>query len=130
MTSGALITAESARTLGRDVGAVPGQVTSPLASGPNDLLFDGALVVRGAGDVLDLLLGAGARRLEARRDGSELRAPLRRLLGEVEAGRTTIAAMAAAGADAGSAMVGLAELELLGYVRRGPAGSYVRAGAP
>jgi DNA processing protein len=125
-TSGALITADFGRALGRDVGAVPGQVTSPLATGPNDLLFDGALVVRDAGDVLDLLFGAGARPVARRRDGSELRSGLRRLLGHIDAGRATIAALAAGGVDAGSAMVGLAELELLGYVRRGPAGSYVR----
>lgn len=126
VTSGSLITAEFARALGRDVGAVPGQVTSPLANGPNDLLFDGALVVRGASDVLDLLFGAGVRPPAPRRDGSELRPRLRALLGDVEAGRSTLAAIVAAGNDAGAAMVGLAELELLGYVRRGPAGSYVR----
>jgi len=105
---------------------VPGQVTSPLAAGPNDLLFDGALVVRNARDVVDLLFGAGARLVSPPRNGSELRAPLRKLLAEVESGRATLAAIAAAGGDAGSAMAGLAELELLGYVRRGPAGSYVR----
>jgi DNA processing protein len=127
VTSGSLITAEFARALGRDVGAVPGQVSSPLATGANDLLFDGALVVRHGGDVLDLLFGAGARRVERPRDGSELRPALRRLLDDVDAGRTTIASIAAAGGDAGTALVGLAELELLGYVRRGPAGSYVRA---
>jgi DNA processing protein len=127
VTSGSLITADFARALGRDVGAVPGQVSSPLATGANDLLFDGALVVRNGGDVLDLLFGAGARRVERRRDGSELRPALRRLLEDVGAGRTTIASIAAGGGDAGAALVGLAELELLGYVRRGPAGSYVRA---
>jgi DNA processing protein len=126
VTSGSLITADFARALGRDVGAVPGQVTSPLAAGPNDLLFDGALVVRNARDVVDLLFGAGARLVSPPRNGSELRAPLRKLLAEVESGRATLAAIAAAGGDAGSAMAGLAELELLGYVRRGPAGSYVR----
>jgi DNA processing protein len=126
VTSGSLITADFARALGRDVGAVPGQVTSPLATGPNDLLFDGALVVRGARDVLDLLFGAGARPVARRRDGSELAPRLRGLLGDVEAGRSTLAAIVAGGGDAGGAMVGLAELELLGYVRRGPAGSYVR----
>jgi DNA processing protein len=126
VTSGSLITADCARALGRDVGAVPGQVTSPLASGPNDLLFDGALVVRDARDVLDLLFGAGARPAPPPQDGRELRPELRTLLGDVEAGRATLAAIVAGGGDAGSAMVGLAELELLGYVRRGPAGSYVR----
>src|SRR5204862_88724 len=84
-------TADCARALGRDVGAVPGQVTSPLAAGPNDLLFDGALVVRDARDVLDLLFGAGARPAPARRDGSQLRDPLRKLLGEIEAGRAFLA---------------------------------------
>ena len=107
VTSGSLITADFARSLGRDVGAVPGQVTSPLANGPNDLLFDGALVVRGAGDVLDLLFGAGARPPAPRRDGSELRPRLRALLGDVEAGRSTLAAIVAAGNDACAAMVGL-----------------------
>jgi DNA processing protein len=126
VTSGALITADFARALGRDVGAVPGQVTSPLANGPNDLLFDGALVVRDASDVLDLLFGAGVRPPAPGRDGSELRPRLRALLGELDAGRSTLPAIVASGNDAGSAMVGLAELELLGYVRRGPAGSYVR----
>jgi hypothetical protein len=76
--------------------------------------------------VLDLLFGAGARPTPRRRDGSELHPRLHELLGQVEAGRTTLAAIVAAGGDAGTTMVGLAELELLGYVRRGPAGSYVR----
>ena len=60
------------------------------------------------------------------RDGSELRPSLRTLLRLVESGRATLGAIVAGGSDAGSALVGLAELELLGYVRRGPAGSYVR----
>ena len=48
-----------AADLGREVGAVPGQVTSRLAQGPNALLADGACVVRSATDVLDALYGAG-----------------------------------------------------------------------
>ena len=68
--SGSLITARFAQDLGRDVGAVPGQVTSALAAGPNDLIADGACLVRSASDVLDSLYGAGmgaSMRTEAKR---------------------------------------------------------------
>ena len=57
--SGSLITAGFAQDLGREVGAVPGQATSPLAAGPNRLLSEGAAVVRSASDVLDALFGPG-----------------------------------------------------------------------
>src|SRR5436190_23496069 len=40
--SGSLITATFAAQLGRRVGAVPGQVTSPRARGSNELIRDGA----------------------------------------------------------------------------------------
>ena len=59
--SGSLITAGFAQDLGREVGAVPGQATSPLAAGPNRLLSEGAAVVRSASDVLDALFGPGDR---------------------------------------------------------------------
>ena len=58
--SGSLITAGIAQDLGREVGAVPGPVNSWLSAGANALLADGAVVVRGAEDVLDRLLGPGA----------------------------------------------------------------------
>ena len=53
--SGALITAEHALDLGRDVGAVPGPVDSPQHVGSNGLLKNGAHTILGAGDVLSLL---------------------------------------------------------------------------
>ena len=58
--SGSLITAEMAIECGRTVGAVPGPVTSWRSGGTNQLLADGAAVIRDARDVLDLLLGPGA----------------------------------------------------------------------
>lgn len=58
--SGSLITADLAAELGRDLGAVPGPVTSRASGGPNDLLAAGACVVRDGQDVLDALVGAGA----------------------------------------------------------------------
>ena len=57
--SGSLITAEMAEHLGREVGAVPGRVGSSPAAGTNGLLRDGASVIRGAGDILDSMLGVG-----------------------------------------------------------------------
>ena len=53
--SGALITADFALELGRDVFAVPGEITATLSAGTNDLLRQGAAPLLGAADVLDAL---------------------------------------------------------------------------
>ncbi|HXK09031.1 MAG TPA: DNA-processing protein DprA [Vicinamibacteria bacterium] len=50
--SGALSTARAALDEGRDVMAVPGHPSQPAAQGVNALLRDGAILVRGADDVL------------------------------------------------------------------------------
>ena len=52
--SGALITADFALEEGRDVLAVPGEITSGLSAGTNALLRLGATPVTRAGDVLEL----------------------------------------------------------------------------
>lgn len=62
--SGSLITAEHASDIGRDVMAVPGSVTSPLAGAPNALLRDGAVFVRGPRDILDSLSGRRSRAVD------------------------------------------------------------------
>jgi DNA processing protein len=124
--SGSLITAELAQDLGRAVGAVPGPVTAPRTAGSNALLRDGALVIRHAQDALDEALGIGVATALAGRGAGELEGPLRALLHRVEDGCDTISALAATPAQAQSALAGLAELELLGFLRRGPGGRYVR----
>jgi DNA processing protein len=53
--SGALITADLALEEGRDVLAVPGEITSALSSGTNALLRLGAVPATCAGDVLETL---------------------------------------------------------------------------
>lgn len=53
--SGSLITARDALDLGREVMAVPGHPFDPRAAGCNQLLRDGAVLVRGARDVRDAL---------------------------------------------------------------------------
>lgn len=52
-SSGALITARTAISQGRDVFAVPGNVGDPQTSGTNRLIFDGAGVVLKPRDILD-----------------------------------------------------------------------------
>lgn len=125
-TSGSLITAQFAQSYGRDVGAVPGQVTSGLAAGPNALLADGACVVRSASDVLDALYGPGTgkRFLAVGREPLEPR--LERLLEAVEAG-LDVDAIVRGGTEVDDVLAGLTELELLGLVERGPGGSWLRS---
>ena len=53
--SGSLITAKSALDYGREVMAVPGHPFDARASGCNMLIRDGAVLVRGAADVLEAL---------------------------------------------------------------------------
>jgi DNA processing protein len=124
--SGSLITAEIAQDLGRPVGAVPGSVSAARAAGSNALLRDGALVIRHAQDALDEVLGIGVATALVGRRPDELASPLRALLRRVEDGCDTVGRLAATPAQAQAALVGLAELELLGFVRRGPGGRYVR----
>jgi DNA processing protein len=123
--SGSLITAEMAIELGRDVGAVPGPVTSWLSDGPNMLLRDGAAVIRGAQDVLDTMLGPGVR--DADRHGPELEPPLSHILTLVDDDRATCDAIATAGLlPAAETAAHLAHLELLGYLRADLTGRYTR----
>ena len=124
-TSGSLITAQFAQDSGRDVGAVPGLVTSGLAAGPNALLADGACVVRSASDVLDALYGVGAGPPRGIIVREPLEPRLEKLLRAVEAGQG-VDAIVRGGAAVDDVLAGLTELELLGLVCRGPGGSYLR----
>ena len=126
--SGSLITAHLAADLGKEVGAVPGQVTSAQAMGPNGLLADGACVVRSVADVLDVIYGPGsaaAGRAE-RSAVPDLNETLRALLGAIERGRCSPDAMASNPAEVPEILAGLTELELMGLVRRAADGRYVR----
>ena len=124
--SGTRITSDWALDLpDREVGAVPGPVSSRLSAGPNALLADGAFAVRDAQDVLDRMLGVGA--VAVRRVGPELEPGLARVLDLVEAGEGTCDGLAVAGELApGDAAIALVRLELLGYVRADAGGRYRR----
>jgi DNA processing protein len=51
--SGSRISVDHALDLGREIFAVPGPVTSPLAETPLEMIREGATLIRGAGDLLD-----------------------------------------------------------------------------
>lgn len=124
--SGSLITATLALDLGRDVAAVPGLVTAPQAAGTNALIADGARLVRGPQDVLELLLGADAPApAEAKEAVHGLPADLRELVGRVGSGTDTVAALVEGGLSVDAVLAGLAQLELRGRVRRTSGGRYV-----
>jgi DNA processing protein len=127
--SGSLITTDLAADLGRDLGAVPGPVTSRASAGPNGLLASGAHVIRDAQDVLDAMLGPGNKRIEPR--GPRLDPALEAVLTAVESGHASCDAVASAtnlpGPAAASA---LSRLELLGYLACSSVGTYSRTLLP
>lgn len=53
--SGTLITARLALELGRDIGAIPGDIFSPTSSGTNALIHDGAYLIGNENDLFSLL---------------------------------------------------------------------------
>lgn len=131
--SGSLITAEFAADLGREVGAVPGPVTTWRSAGANALLRDGATLVRDVRDVLDAVLGVEggqAARSLATPPPPALEPRLQRLLDAVDAGRDTVGALARHPAEVAEIVAGLTELELLGTLRRVAGGRYVRRARP
>jgi len=124
--SGSLITTDLAADLGRDLGAVPGPVTSRASAGPNNLLAGGACVVRDAQDVLDAMLGPGRHRVLDKRTPA-LDSDLEAALLAVEAGHASCDAVAiATGLPAPTAAAALARLELLGYLACSSVGNYSR----
>jgi DNA processing protein len=111
--SGALITADLALDEGREVMAVPGEITSHLSRGANALLRLGATPVTSAGDVLEALgldpqPATAPPQLEPRLAGVHAAV--------VDAPATADELAALTGLEAGAVAAALAELELLGLV--------------
>lgn len=124
--SGSLITAEMALDLGRPVGAVPGPINSWRSSGANRLLAEGALVVRGAADILDSLLGPGTLPLMPR-NGPPLDIGMAIALDAVEAGAGIVDEIAAVvGLGYARTLAALSRLERAGYLQSGVSGRYSR----
>ena len=119
--SGALITADLALEEGREVFAVPGEITSALSAGTNDLLRLGAAPLLGSGDVLELF-GLAARPTEA----VDLTSTADAVLTRLRDGPTSADELVrSTGLDAGALASALTELELAG--RAVAAGGVYRA---
>jgi len=123
-----LAVARMAEALGRPVAAIPGRVTSRLSSGANALLLEGAQLVRGAEDVLELLYRGGVGRppRESVDATTAVLSPrLRATLERVGAGSDTPDELIGGGADPDEVLLRLSELELMGLLGRGDGGRYV-----
>ena len=106
--SGALITTDFALEEGRDVFAVPGEITSGLSAGTNALLRLGAIPLTSAADVLELF-DLAPRSADATAVGEEARV----LLEHLRDGALTADELArSAGVDPAGASAALMELEL------------------
>ena len=113
--SGALITADFALEEGREVLAVPGEITSALSAGTNGLLRIGATVVTGVEDVLEAV---GVTRERAA--PAALSEPAAAVLDALRAHPAAVDELVAAtGLAAAGVATALAELELAALVHEG-----------
>jgi DNA processing protein len=130
--SGALITARLAAELGREVYAVPGNVSSPVSEGTNRLIQDGAKLVRSWEDVVAEWPAEWRRALRPAPVPAASRAPLLDgpngrlldLLGEEPTSIDTV--IAGSGLPASEVAASLMALQLMGRVRQLPGQRYVR----
>jgi DNA processing protein len=118
--SGALNTARWAAEEGRDVFAVPGHPTQPAAAGANQLIRDGAGLVRNAADVAQEL-GLAAPPIAAPLTGDPI---LEALPGDAPATLEELAARS--GLDTPALLARLTDLELKDAIRRLPGPLFVR----
>jgi DNA processing protein len=126
--SGSLITARLALDQGREVFAVPGNVTTKTAAGPNFLIQQGAKLAMRARDVLEEIPGVALPE-EAPEPPEpalpeEMESILRRVPPDVPIGVDELAE--ASGVAPGPLLALLLELEVAGRVRRIPGRRYVK----
>jgi DNA processing protein len=121
--SGTRSTADFAAQVGIDVFAVPGAVTSPLSEAPNELIRDGARLIRRADDLLEDL-GVESVRTFVRPEGLP---PAQRAAFEaLEQPMLPEALANAVGLSMSDVLTALVQLEVVGLVR-GEGGRYRRA---
>jgi DNA processing protein len=125
--SGALITARWAAEQGREVFAVPGDITRPESRGCNELIRDGATLVQSVDDILEGLgvaLEPGPAPAAAAPDLSPDEAAVYERL--ASAGKSVDELVAETGLSAPRVMAALMQLEMRRLVRRFGGGTYAR----
>jgi DNA processing protein len=110
--SGALITADFALEDGREVFAVPGEITGALSRGTNRLLRQGATPLTTANDVLELFGLAASQRARMPEVGASAAAVLERL---ADGAASADELARATGLEPGPLAAALTELELAGF---------------
>jgi DNA processing protein len=135
LRSGSLITARAALDQGREVMAVPGSPLDPRAGGCNQLIRDGATLVRSAADVAEALAESLGTRLPLRPTPAPTHAPpspatgletrLLELLAPSPVAEDEL--IRALGEPAAAVAATLIDLELAGLVQRHPGGQVSRA---
>jgi DNA processing protein len=110
----------------RHVAAIPGRVSSTGSKGTNRLLMNGARLVRGPQDALDVLYGVGIYEATGQSLAMlDLHPPLANVLELVGGGQDTLAKLSRSGTCSEEVAVALAELELRGLLSRGDGGRYL-----
>jgi DNA processing protein len=131
--SGALITARWAAEQRREVFAVPGPIGRPLQSGPHRLIQQGARLVTGVEDILEVLALAGSERVSVPAVAPEqvdLTPVERRLLDTLGAETEHVDALVRrADVALGAALETLLGLELRGLVEQCPGSRFRRRAA-
>jgi DNA processing protein len=111
--SGSRISVDHALDLGREIFAVPGPVTSPLAETPLEMIREGATLIRGADDLLDDL---GIDRKAPAPAPPDLDDDERRVWVALSRGSLPDAVARAAGMSIPDAVTTLIQLELRGLI--------------
>jgi DNA processing protein len=111
--SGSRISVDHALDLGRQIFAVPGPVTSPLAETPLEMIRDGATLIRGADDLLDDL---GIDRTAPLPPPPDLDDRERRVWNALSGGSLPDAVAREAGISIPDAVTTLIQLELRGLI--------------